>query len=453
MNDVFISNSNLVENKNKAAPVALNGTRGFWGKLLFVIFVLSFAFDFKGKVGGSSFQYVMAGTNAVCFLGLLIKYRFSFPYSGLRGFVFLSWVLFIIFGSVVSFDNHVLIGHYSRTVYPFILFAEGLMVAYWAGQDKEYVNLLTESMFWTALIASVFTVWWGFHATELSIERIRYQILSPLLPFLMAVGLYDLFISRSNRVLAVLALVFCGALILISVTRGMFLVLLMLIVGLFVSWFLAGIRNKLVFSKRKVRTLFWTSLFAGSVIVVSVIAVPDLWGRWVYRLFGNYHLVSLWTRVAAVAGQSHEVMADIPSMLLGKGFGHSYHYASEYAPVIGPYWDNANLTVPMWYPGEFMWITPFFYGGIFVGSLVFGVFLMSLVRAVLTMTALIKTGLWSGNDVRAIWVGALGFLAFLGNSFTSNPFIFRQSAMFMGLCMGLIFIWQTNSLKLSNASA
>jgi len=408
-----------------------------------VLFVVSFAFDFKGRSGGSIAQYAMAVVNSISFLWLAAVYRLRLPFSGWSGLLFWLWVVFLAAGSVAAFFSEIAPGHYIRTIYPFVLFAEGYLVALWVGRDIKGAGVLVSTMLWVGIVSCVFTVWWGLHFTGMGFGDIRYQILSPLIPFVLVVGVFDLFISGRNRFWAFVLLVFVGALIMVSVTRGMFLVVGVVGAGALSALMWSGSSGPVSLSRQTVRSGIVALGVIAVMLVVAAVVAPDLWGRWLYRMFGAFQATSLWMRVAAAVGQWHQLTADLSSLLLGKGFGHTYHYASEYAATIGSYWRIGNMEASMWYPGEFMWITPLFYSGVLIGTAASGMLLLGVMRAVRTMRDLLRSPEWRSMRVRSLWLGSLGYLGFIGASFTANPFIFRQSALFMGLSLGLIYAIQS----------
>ena len=69
-------------------------------RILAVMFVASLALDFKGTVGGSSIQFLMAGINGVTFLLLAVSYRMALPRRGLGAFVFWGWGIFLVIGTL-----------------------------------------------------------------------------------------------------------------------------------------------------------------------------------------------------------------------------------------------------------------------------------------------------------------------------------------------------------------
>ena len=146
-------------------------------RILAVLFVVSFALDFKGQVGGSPTQFLMAGLNIGTFLLLAISYRFTVPRHGLGASVFWGWATFLLFGAVGALINTVPFSHYIRIAYAFTLFLEGFLASWWAARDPYDAKMIISAMTTAAVVSLFFTLWWGFYFTGHSVGQIRYQIL------------------------------------------------------------------------------------------------------------------------------------------------------------------------------------------------------------------------------------------------------------------------------------
>ena len=406
-------------------------------RMLAAIFVMSFALDFKGNAGGSLIQYVMAGVNTIAFLLLAARYRLTLRGSGLATFVFWGWVAFLLTGSVGALLNDVPFDHYMRTIYPYALFAEGFLVAWWVARDARGATTLVAAMLFAAVVSLLFTFWWGFHFSGENAQVIRYQILSPLIPFLVVVAGYDLFFARRRRLRSLVILVTVFSVIALAVTRGMLLVVGMVGVAVLAAWLWNGIRGAISLPRPIARAFAWGSVIGILGLLTALIVAPDVVARWVNRSLGVGHDITFWSRVAAVIGQWNQLVASPVSWLAGNGFGHSYHYAQTFAHLVVPGISPTAFAAPMWFPGEFMWMTPIYYAGIIAGGLAIGILLWGALRSFHILRLLLRQHAWRLVTTRPIWVGVLGYFAFLGLGFTANPFIIRLSALFMGLSLGL----------------
>lgn len=402
-----------------------------------VLFVLSFMFDAKGAVGGSVIQFVMAGVNSLAFILLATGYKVTLPCAGFAGTVFWVWFSFLLAGSAGALLSGVPFFQYIRTIYPFMLFLEGFLVAWWVTKAYRGAATLISAMTFASIISLFYTIWWGFHFTGEGATLIRYQILSPMIPFLIVVASYDLFFARRKRLFSILILIITLTTIGLSVTRGMLLVIGMVAAVLL----LAAIRNWLVggsvLPKPIRRSIVWGLAICVSATFGALLFAPDFLDRWITRSLSSTSDVTFWTRVAAVVEQWNQLVSHTGAWFFGQGFGHSYHYAVSFASSLVPYVSEQRYYSNVFFPAEFMWITPLYYGGFIFGSMVIGVLLWAIVRVFRILCTLLYRRAWINPMLRPLWVGGLGFFAFIGMGYTSDPFIIRLSAMFMGLSLGL----------------
>lgn len=406
--------------------------------MLAALFVLSFAFDVKGARGGSVWQYAMATVNIAAFLFIGVRMRGVLPRRGIPAAIFWVWCGLLIAGSVSAAVYSVPFGPFIRTILPFILFAEGFLVAWWLGRDEAGATALTGAMTGTAVLSLLFTFWWGFHFTGESALSIRFQILTPLIPYLIVVSSFDLMFSRRRRLVSVSILAVTFFAIGLSVTRSMILVVatvgVAVILAVVVRWF-AG---RLVIPRPVLRGLISGVGIVGIAMFGALIVVPDVVQRWVGRALGPHSNVTFWTRVAAVVQQWNQVANHPVAWFIGRGFGQSYHYATYFASVVIPYVPAQRFYTDLWFPAEFMWIAPIYYGGFVIGLLGIGALVGGAVIAFRAIVRLLAAQAWSEPALRPVWLGALGYLSFVGMGFASDPFILRLAAMFMGLTLGLV---------------
>ncbi len=416
-------------------------------RTLAVIFVLSFALDFKGAEGGSPIQFLMAGINSTAFLLLAMSYRMAFPRRGLAAFIVWGWVCFLTIGTLGALVNATPLNQYIRIVYTFTLFLEGFLVAWWVARDPRDARMIVTAMMATAVISLFYTLAWGFYFTGKDLEEIRYQILSPLVSFLIIAGGYDLFLGRHRRLLSLFLLSAAFVIILLSVTRSLFLVIGIVasIVLLVTLW--NGLRTA------RIPRPIAKSLVSAFVIIilgsiVTLLIYPDVFERWLQRSTGPAQYVTFWTRVAAVVGQYDSLVTSPYGWLIGKGFGSSYPWPFSDFPWILPYLGPDASDSSVWFPGEFMWMPFLFYGGFIIGPVVALSLLAGAVRAFRLLVILLRTSSWRNLQTRPLWLSILGYFSFIAVGFTANPFMLRLEAMFLGLCLGLI-ITQSRLLKIS----
>jgi len=406
---------------------------------LLSVFILSVAFDVKGTAGGSPIQFILAGISVLTFILIAVHFRFIFPASGAAGYIVWCWVLFLLIGSIGSLIHKVPFGQYIRIFDSYFLFLEGFLVAWWYTKIKRLGNALIKRMILAAIISLFFTLWWGFNFTGENISIIHFSILSPLLPFLITAAGYDLIFARHNRILSLILLVSGFTIIVISSVRGMLLVIALVSCGIILAWLWNVLRGRAVVP----RPLMNGFIVIFLIIMVGVLAAsfidPGVAIRWFTSITGQHRDITSWTRVAAVAGQWKELTTHTMAWVFGLGFGHNYQWSSQFAPLVLPYDIPKSFDINYWYPGEFMWITPWFYSGFIIGSLGIIALLIGVFISLRSIITVLNYGLWRTYSVRPIAIGALGYIGFLGLGFTSNPFMWRLAPMFMGLCLGLVF--------------
>lgn len=412
--------------------------RGAAERAFAFLFVLSFAFDFKGTEGGTASQFLMAGANALFFIAIVSLARFTFPRRGMTAASPWMWFIFLCAGSLGAILARVPFGHFVRVIYPFVLFAEGSYVGWWVGRTVAGRLFMIGSMEITALASLVFTVVWGFHFSGDTLQGIRYQILSPALPFLLAATFFDVFFGKRHRLRGLLVLAVITVIVGLSVTRGMVAVVAALFAVAFCLWGLDVLSGRAHVPRPIGVGAFTAAWGIALAAIIGVAMVPELAGRWVQRVAGSAHNVTLLTRAAAVVGQWHQLGGGSASWAVGRGFGHSYSYAQIFYPLIYPHMSSTVFTSPMWYGAEFMWIAPVFDGGLIGGVPAVLVLLWGAWIAIRRLRDLFRASAWRLMEARPEWIAGLALLAFLVDGFTSNPFNKRLSALLLGLCLGIL---------------
>jgi len=407
-------------------------------RIFAAIFVLSFALDFKGNVGGTVIQFVMAGLNAFAFILLAASYRFRSPRSLLPATVLWGWLIFVITGTMGALANFVPLSSYVRIVYPFVLFIEGYMVAWWIGKSNNGSQVLVSTIYTASAISLFFTLMWGFAFTGISVTDIRYQILSPLIPMLIVVLAYDLFFAQRRKLISLLMLVFIFYIIALSVTRGMILALMFLLLTVLLGWLQNALARPVALPRSFIRFLIIGSFTILCGLASATYVVRSVIVRWSNRSFGAGEYVTLWTRIAAVLGQYQAMMSSKYGWILGQGFGSSYPWPVWKFPWILPYL-NKNFLTDASFPGEFMWMSFIYYGGVIVGFIIIVLLLTTFRYCYRILRSQLKQKTWLQASARPLWIGLLGYFAFIGLGFTSDPLGARNASLFMGLCLGLVF--------------
>lgn len=406
------------------------------------VFVLSFAFDFKGSVGGSPIQYAMAIVNELAFVCLSVRFKFVLPKRGLAAFIFWAWWLFIVVGSVGTSIAYVSFGKYVRVLYPFVLFLEGFLVAWWVTKNGHFdlnKNFI-RYMILAGVVSLIFNYWWGFYFTGMGIKGVRFHILSPLIPFLITTSLFDLFFSKKNISTSAFVLLLTGAVIFSSLTRGYLLPIFGVVIIVFSVWIWSVLSGYRRIPKPFLRAAAWTVVTVGVLGVLAATILHSLASYWETRLFGADNSVTFWTRIAFARSEWDKLISHNYAIVFGSGFGQSYsmsNYYSNFIVVPGGVSQEAFMHA-VWAPGEIMWMSLLFYGGIVCGSVVCVGLVVLIYRSLDLLRQLFIAANWRVLQARPIWLAILSFLGFMVIGLTDNPFGYRISSMFIGIVAAII---------------
>lgn len=410
---------------------------------LAVVFIVAFALDFKGNAGGTAIQSAMAVVSATSFLLLAVRYNLALPRRGVTAAIVWVWVSLLVVGSLSAVIYQVPSDRYIRTAYNFLLFLQGFLVVWWTGKKSKDIGWIVSAMVAASVASLVFTFAFGFAFSGLGTAEIRYQILSPVMPFLVVALGCDVVLFRRRVILALGLLAVAFVAIALSVTRTEVMMIggVACTFGAVVVW--AGLRRGRV-SSRLLGAAMMVGVLACVVVALVYLSGPQVGGRWIQRTTDATHDVTVWTRVAAVTGQIDVLNDHAVGWIVGMGFGNSYPWPVDKFPWIVPYLGR-GVGRSVWFPGEFMWVPFLFYGGVVIGSTAIFVLLVGVWHALRVLSTQIRNQTWNSVSSRAAWIGALGYLAFVWQGFTSNPFITRSAALFMGMCMALVVINRSKS--------
>lgn len=410
--------------------------------IMTAVFVLSFALDFKGEVGGTLIQYIMAAVNTLAFISLASLFHFSCPRRGLSAYTFWIWLTFIILGSLGAFVSVVPLERYIRVVYPYVLFSEGFIVSWWVvrSNQADLNTLLIRYMIIAAVISVAFNFWWGFYFTGLGIMGVRFHVLSPLIPFLVTTSIFDLVFIKRDRLVSLGVFVLVCGVITASLTRGYLLPLIAVMMIVFIVWCGNVLSGYQELPRPFVRAMAVGLLSIALIAIASVLLSHELMQDWSIRLFGVDNEVTLWTRVAFARNEWGQLIHKPYALLIGRGFGQSFSMSPHYYNfIIVPGGASAQaFTHSMWAPGEIIWMSLLYYGGVLCGTCVCFLFVRLLFRAIAIIGALMRMSKWSDSQYRPQWIAALGFIGFMAVSTTDNTFTYRISSVFFGVCTAII---------------
>lgn len=401
------------------------------------MFIFPLALDYKAPDAKSDHTAQLLLVAPVLGAGLvlaLIAPRFRHG-STLRRFVTFALLLSVL-GSVVSqFVESNPIGNYLRVLLPFMLFVMGYLIACHPWNEQRIAQM-EKALYWANLVCVLFTFVFGM-ATGGALETVRYRIVSVTLLGLQGVLLHEFVVSK--RFSAFTLLVFLSTIIveLLSVTRSLLVGTVMLFV--IATWMSAPSARHIV--KAALRACV-AGVVIAAMAATSAWLFPSVTKHWAQRLFVAEETVShkdptTITRLAEIRDQYDQVRASLPTLLLGKGFGHEYHYSPVYLPdLAGQLSDKDFYATREWEAGHNFWVYQLFAGGILFGIGLPLAVLIALYRCALAYRR------WRVVAPHALLLPALGrsillLAALPATSIGGNPLGPRFSAVVFGVALGL----------------
>jgi hypothetical protein len=418
-----------------------------WVRILFWIFMMSFAFDYRSSDGpnGSSsgidqmmFLLLWAvSTGGIFLLGW--KYLLVRPGAWLVAF----WGAFVFYMACNAILQGVVFAHWFRMLLPLIFLFAGLMNSHIAA----CMGLRPSHLVTPVLVAACINVIWriiqGFLFKGLTLETVRIEVQSPSGNWIAAwLGCAILLRSRFHwSVLVAVGVLFTG--IFITVTRSLLFPVFASALASAVC-FGMGVRWKLFQGRDLLKRLAPVGL-AGALglFFLGVVAVfqPIMIERWNERLFHNAHDrnltadISYLTRKAEADAIWKRLTVEPHHLLNGHGIGASYDWDVAYMPEISlviPVEDGLGTDV--WSIGHSTWTYSLFSGGIIAflayAGLLGGVFVFSIKAAKANASD-------PGPDQWLAFLPLVAACCILSETLTSNPFNERLAGITFGVMAGL----------------
>lgn len=324
--------------------------------------------------------------------------------------------------------------HYLKVVLPFILFGVGLNITAAAERRRLDPAILLDVLLCGCLLSTIWRALYAVEISGLSISTIRWQILGPGVPFLIGYGVGGLYLGRHQR-LSVFALVIGLTPALISITRSYLISIFFVLGGVVfatsrrLSW-----ASALKLGTRKLSLLF--AVVLPMAIVAALALRRELFDVWKTRVF-DHHTdfgmdLTLISRLAEYRGQIEALTRDPASLLFGRGIGGTYVWDAEFLQSL----PIRSEVQEHWFAGHSTWVYPFFASGVVLGSILPLILIITLVSGYRAAS----NRLLVEKHPRVVTVFAT-YLAYLGQSFTSNIFHERYAGLIIGILVGCTIIY------------
>jgi len=426
-------------------------------RVLFVVFLFSFVFDYKApdiefgatSTGGSPFQYAFLGLALLSGgLASLLGFRNLFVKPGV--FLVILWWGYVAFMIVVSLLWGNEAGRLLRLLIPPLLVGLGINVTLIVAANGMRPG---EAVRW-CLVAAVSNVLWRFifgaffSGTPLS--EIRMEILSPSIGFLFAWSGCALLLRKKFTWWTLLIFGLPLLVAAISITRS-------LILPLGVSFITAGFclalaivwkMSDLRFAVKKMVPLTAMGFAAIFILAGAMVAMPNMADRWYERFFDNRgqggaetteDLSTLMRKAEAVS--MINILSEEPhSYIYGKGLGASYYWDESYYPELFQVYPNDRHQFPdeIYSAGHSIWTYTLFSSGVIGLLITLAAFFipmgLSLHSARLISKTVMGPRAW---DAFLMFLPFVAMWATLSESVTRNPFDERFTGVLLGFLIAL----------------
>ncbi len=411
-------------------------------KPLLFLYPFCFTFDFRGEFGGSFSQAIMI---IMCAALTVFIFAIEGIKSPSRDFkLIFNTAVVISVGLIVALLYSVPYGQIVRAALPYILLLFGIWIGRVSCQSYKLAGSLYNALIISGIISLFFRAYYATSEAGITMEEMRYQIVTPVLPTLLAYVLSASFFSKKLSIYSITISVLSMVTILLSITRSYvitFVSLFILIVYLVIKFNNIKTHYEFIRIRR-----FATLAIPVSVILAGIVAYifrPDVFDSWIDRLYASRVLtvygndINFITRIAEAEGIWNSVKGDAINVVFGMGYGNIYEWEYKYAAEVESVSVNMLNTfwAPTWVPGHSPFTYALFFGGLVALIWQIYVLLYPIISAIKGLNLLKNS-----SDQLCLQIAIFSFASlvlYLSQCFTSNPINDRISAMFIGLTIGI----------------
>jgi hypothetical protein len=419
--------------------------------VLVSVFAFSLAFDFKApESGGTLTQYSMSALALIS--GSLICLSAPIPAVQrmnkriLRGCILLG--LFFVTVAFSQLINQNSLYVFASVILPYVLFAVGVLVALKLNYVGFPEKFLVTSLVLSGIASIIFRFIYAFLYLQVEMDTVRWQILSPALPFVFAFGLARVVLARRLTFLGMAALVIPVVSAIVSVTRGYLLVVIACIIGTWLSLTAQARASNAALTKAvlKIMVRFVPAALTGMIaLVIALWLRPDILTQWNVRLqqrigAGVSSDLTWLAREAEMKGMLED-MTTPAIWTIGKGIGATYFYSSNFRSELGPALSRVPFEEDLPYSNDVFWVYHFFAVGI-LGAFFFYYFIvLSFVLSYRKMKSMARL-FTEQAELAMPFIAICGVIA---GTLTGNPFGERFGGLLLGVCLGLAYSWRASN--------
>jgi hypothetical protein len=332
-----------------------------------------------------------------------------------------------------------------RVALPFALLLLGIAVGAVAASDGRRVSYLVRAMVAAGCVSAATRYYYSTGVAGISISEMRYQLLSPALPSLIAFVVARVAYAGRMDVWTMVTAMVVTISISLSITRAFLVVPIAAVACVFLLDRLFDVRGL------KIRRL-WPNRFMSTAVVgaamlcgavVAVAARPQVLQDWIGRVTTRASAtgqdVTFLTRLAEAEGVWEQVTQSASSFLFGRGFGNTYSwsakYVAEFQTITSGLFEEFS---GVWYPGHSCYTYALFFGGLF--ALMWQIYIVAL-PVIVVFAGRQQTFMSNHVLAESPWRYAFivsSIILYTSQSFTANPLGERLAGLFMGLTTGLL---------------
>jgi len=297
---------------------------------LAAVLFLSLSLDYRAQAGGDLPQYIFTGCFVIAAVATLLYTRgahYSRFAKQTRALFLLPVVLL-----PVTLMAYMLVVNPGSNDWPVAIHTYAayflLFLAFNAMYRIMMIVPLKICMRYFVAATIISTIWrffYGLTTSGIDVDNVRYQILSPALPILLAYAIYSILSSERSTISSYALIAIAGVPMALSVTRTYLLTLGLTVAGIFVLY--AACRSGKVLI-RLVSIIVKFSLAAIVAGVITLAVSPNSVYRWVTRLSSDYVVthtdITGEARVAQTKAVYRSLAEDPFYAMFGRELGSSF---------------------------------------------------------------------------------------------------------------------------------
>lgn len=404
-------------------------------RFFLLMFLYGLAFDFRGggEAGPSIAQYLfltvsVTGGFGVIVSALLINHgrivigsRFGIRVL-LITLAFCAWApVAVLVSSDTAHDDFV------SVILPYLLYGQGLLVVLLALQSGIQERTIIRTLVVVSVVSCAWRLVYAVTIGGVELASARWQILSPALPLILGASVAA-FHTRTNRPLAVFAMIYFLTIVTLSITRGY---LVGLAAVLFATIVTTRGRGSALFAPKALGRMTLVVISVGMALAVLTMALPSEVGeRWLGRLAGEKsndgEEITLLIRLAQFKGQYDGLTQSTATMLAGRGFGASFVVDEGLLSSLA--FIAPDEVVESTNGSDSTWGYPIFAHGVIFGPL----FLISVLMLAVFTIKTCRRAQASGPEAFRMYFVSFSFAALMGISLTGNIFSERLGGVLIG---------------------